>query len=166
MDILGQLGINGSFLIAQIINFLVLFLLLRALLFGPIGRMLEQRRQRIEDGMKAADRVRQEAELERAELMKKLDAERREAQARIASVAGESEKVRENILAAAQAEAEEIKRKARAEAEAERQSMLRDVQRQIADLSVLAAERVIGRQLTDVTEQKRLISEFLASELK
>ena len=73
MDIFGQLGINGAFLLAQIINFLILFYLLRRFLLKPVMNMLDARRQRIEDGMKAADRARQAAEAERTELMKKLD---------------------------------------------------------------------------------------------
>lgn len=116
--------------------------------------------------MKAADRARQAAETERAELMKKLDEERRAAQSRIAAVASDSEKVRESILATAQAEAEEIKAKARADASAERAQMLRDMQRQVADLAVLAAERILGHELTNPIEQKRMVNEFLASKLQ
>ncbi|WP_423226130.1 F0F1 ATP synthase subunit B [Candidatus Amarolinea aalborgensis] len=166
MDIFGQLGINGAFLLAQIINFLILFFLLRRFLLKPVMNMLDARRQRIEDGMKAADRARQAAETERAELMKKLDEERRAAQSRIAAVASDSEKVRESILATAQAEAEEIKTKARADASAERAQMLRDMQRQVADLAVLAAERILGHELTNPIEQKRMVNEFLASKLQ
>ena len=166
MDIFGQLGINGAFLLAQIINFLILFYLLRRFLLKPVMNMLDARRQRTEDGMKAADRARQAAEAERTELMKKLDEERRAAQSRIAAVAGDSEKVRESILTTARAEAEDIKTKARAEASAERAQMLPDMQRQVADLAVLAAARILGHELSSTTEQKRMVNEFLASKLQ
>jgi len=166
LDIFGQLGINGAFLLAQIINFLILFFLLRRFLLKPVMNMLDARRQRIEDGMKAADRARQAAEAERTELMKKLDEERRAAQGRIAAVASDSEKVRESILTSARAEAEDIKTKARAEASAEREQMLRDMQRQVADLAVLAAERILGHELSNPTEQKRMVNDFLASKLQ
>jgi F-type H+-transporting ATPase subunit b len=166
LENLSQLGINGNFLIAQIVNFIVLFLLLRMFAYKPLLNMLEQRRIRIEDGMKAADQVRQQAELERAELMKQMDQERRAAQARVASVASETEKVRESILASAQAEAEELKAKSRAEAIAEREQMMRDMQRQIADLAVLAAERILGHELSNPTEQQRMVNDFIAGELK
>lgn len=166
MENLSQLGINGNFLIAQIVNFIVLFLLLRTFAYKPLLNMLETRRKRIEDGMKAADQVRQQAESERAELMKQMDQERRAAQARVASVASETEKVRESILASAQAEAEEYKVKSRAEAVAEREQMMRDMQRQIADLAVLAAERILGHELSNPTEQRRMVNDFIAGELK
>jgi F-type H+-transporting ATPase subunit b len=166
LENLAQLGINGNFLIAQIVNFLVLFFILRAFAYKPLLNMLERRRVRIEEGMKAADQVRQQAETERAELMKQMDQERRAAQARVASVASESEKIRESILASAQAEAEEIKTKSRAEATAEREQMMRDMQRQIADLAVLAAERILGHELSNPTEQRRMVNDFIAGELK
>jgi F-type H+-transporting ATPase subunit b len=166
LENLAQLGINGNFLIAQIVNFLVLFFILRAFAYKPLLNMLERRRVRIEEGMKAADQVRQQAEAERAELMKQMDQERRAAQARVASVASESEKIRESILASAQAEAEEIKTKSRTEATAEREQMMRDMQRQIADLAVLAAERILGHELSNPTEQRRMVNDFIAGELK
>lgn len=166
MENLAQLGINGNFLIAQIVNFIVLFLILRAFVYKPLLNMLEQRRVRIEEGMKAADQVRQQAEAERAELMKQMDQERRTAQARVASVASESEKIRESILASAHAEAEEIKTKSRAEAAAEREQMLRDLQQQIADLAVLAAERILRHELSSPAEQRRMVDNFIAGELK
>ena len=46
-----QLGINGPFLLAQIVNFIVLFLLLRQFLFPPLLRMMDERKQRIADGL-------------------------------------------------------------------------------------------------------------------
>jgi F-type H+-transporting ATPase subunit b len=84
----------------------------------------------------------------------------------VASVASETEKVRESILASAQAEAEELKAKSRAEAIAEREQMMRDMQRQIADLAVLAAERILGHELSNPTEQQRMVNDFIAGELK
>ena len=74
--------------------------------------------------------------------------------------------MRESILTTARAEAEDIKTKARAEASAERAQMLRDMQRQVADLAVLAAERILGHELTNPIEQKRMVNEFLASKLQ
>ncbi|QLQ05442.1 MAG: hypothetical protein HZY76_04645 [Anaerolineae bacterium] len=81
-------------------------------------------------------------------------------------MASESEKIRESILASAHAEAEEIKTKSRAEAAAEREQMLRDLQQQIADLAVLAAERILGHELSSPAEQRRMVDNFIAGELK
>lgn len=158
---MAQLGINGPFLLAQIINFIVFFLLLRRFLFPPLLRMLDERKQRIAEGLAAADIARKEAETERARLMAQIEAERKEAQARIAAASAEAERVKAEIIAQAQREAEVIKAKAIAEAEAERQRILAEAHRQIAELTVLATERVVRRSL-DESLQRRLIEDFLA----
>ena len=158
---MAQLGINGPFLLAQIINFIVLFLLLRRFLFPPLLRMLDERKRRIAEGLAAADIARKEAEAERARLMAQIEAERKEAQARIAAASAEAERVKAEIVAQAQREAEAIKAKAIAEAEAERQRILAEAHKQIAELTVLATERVVRRGL-DESLQRRLIEDFLA----
>jgi F-type H+-transporting ATPase subunit b len=158
---MAQLGINGPFLLAQIVNFIVLFLLLRRFLFPPLLRMLDERKRRIAEGLAAADIARKEAEAERARLMAQIEAERKEAQARIAAASAEAERVKAEIVAQAQREAEAIKAKAIAEAEAERQRILAEAHKQIAELTVLATERVVRRGL-DESLQRRLIEDFLA----
>ncbi len=158
---MAQLGINGPFLLAQIINFIILFLLLRRFLYPPLLRMLDERKRRIAEGLAAADIARKEAEAERARLMAQIEAERKEAQARIAAASAEAERVKAEIVAQAQREAEAIKAKAIAEAEAERQRILAEAHRQIAELTVLATERVVRRTL-DESLQRRLIEDFLA----
>ncbi len=158
---MAQLGINGPFLVAQIVNFIILFLLLRRFLFPPLLKMLDQRKQRIAEGLAAADVARKEAEQERAKLMAQIEAERAEAQQRIASASAQAERVKADILADANRQAETIKAKAIEEAEAEKQRILTDAQKQIAELTVLATERVVRRGLDDAT-QRKLIADFLS----
>src|SRR5581483_123844 len=55
------LGINLPVLIAFVVNFGLLLLLLKLFLYGPVLKMLDERRRRIEEGLNAADRAAQEA---------------------------------------------------------------------------------------------------------
>ncbi|HEY53138.1 MAG TPA: F0F1 ATP synthase subunit B [Caldilineae bacterium] len=155
------LGINGPFLLAQIVNFVILYLLLSRLVFPPLLKMLDERKQKIAEGLTAAEVARQEAEAERAQLMNQLEQERAEAQRRIAAASTQAEKVKAEILASAQKEAEEIKVKAKLEAEAEKQRILADAEKQIAELTMLATERVV-RLGMDQSLQHKLIEDFLS----
>lgn len=157
---MAQLGINGPFLLAQIINFVLLYLLLNRFVFPPLRKMLEERKQRIVEGLTAADVARQEAEEERSRLMAKLEEERTEAQRRIAQASSQAERVKIDILTEARREAEEIRVRARAEAEAEKQRLLGEAQKQIAELALLATERVVRHGL-DKSLQQQLIDDFL-----
>lgn len=161
---MAQLGINGPFLITQIVNFLVLVWLLHRFAYKPVLNMLAERRRRIEEGLRAADLAREEAARQRAALEKQLEEERRRAQERIAEAARQSEQLREQILAEARAEAERIIAEAREQAALERERILQDARRQIADLSLLVAQKVVGESL-DETRHHQLIEKFLASEL-
>ncbi len=156
-----KLGINLNFLIAQIINFGVMLLLLRLLLYQPVLNMLETRRNRIQESLAEADRVRQEAAATQERYRQELEAARRESQEAIQKAMQASGRLREEILQQARQEAEEIKARAREEAEREREQVLSSARDQIAELVVLATEKLIG-QTADEKVQRKLVQDFLS----
>jgi F-type H+-transporting ATPase subunit b len=115
-EIFGQLGINGPFLLAQIVNFVVLLFILRLVLYKPMLKMLEGRKQRIAEGLQAAEVARREAEAERAKLQEQLDRERRDAMDRIAAASKRGETLAAEIEAGARQEAQRLMADARDEA--------------------------------------------------
>lgn len=155
------LGLNLNYLISYIVNFFLLYLLLKKFVFPSISKMLEERKQRIAEGLTAADAARREAEEERKQLMAQLEAERAEAQQRVAAASAQAEKVKEEILAEARREAEQIRTNAVLEAEAEKQRVLAEANKQIAELAMLAAERVVREGLDEKTQHK-IIEDFLS----
>ncbi len=161
MDILNNLGINPIFLLAQIVNFVVLALLLRALLYGPITKMLDERRAKIEKGLedaRAAETARANAEAERQSV---LDAARAEAQKLRAEANQQAEQAAAKIRADAQAEAVKIKADALNGLSAERDKMLSELRGQIAALAIAASSRLIGESL-DRQRQEALIADFFS----
>ncbi|HSN78126.1 MAG TPA: F0F1 ATP synthase subunit B [Anaerolineae bacterium] len=163
MDALSSLGINGPFLIAQIFNFFVLLIILRRFLFKPMVNMLETRKQRIADGLQAAEMARREAEAERAQLQSQIDAERREAMERVAAASKRGETLAAEIESSARQDALKILEDARSEATRERERIIAEAQDQIAELAMLAAEKVLGRELSSRDSQRAFVNEFLAA---
>jgi F-type H+-transporting ATPase subunit b len=162
LDALSSLGINGPFLLAQIFNFFVLLFLLRRFLFKPMVNMLETRKQRIAEGMQAAEMARREAEAERAQLQAQIDAERREAMERVAAASKRGETLAAEIESGARQDAQKILDDARNEAIRERERIISEAQDQIAELAMLAAEKVLGRELSSRDAQRAFVHEFLA----
>lgn len=159
--IFSQLGIEGGLLLSQIVNFLILMVILRATLYQPVLNMLEQRRQRIAQSMKDAERTSaaaREAEHEKAGIM---DAARREAQEIRAQATRDTEKIAQDIRARAEQEATDIRQKAQADAKVQVESALADANKQIADLAILATQQILGRELDNRSEQERFVAEFL-----
>lgn len=57
MDILNNFGFEWTLFFAQIVNFLIIFWLLKKFLYKPVLKLLEERRTKIEDGLKNADKA-------------------------------------------------------------------------------------------------------------
>ncbi|MBX3011493.1 MAG: F0F1 ATP synthase subunit B [Caldilineaceae bacterium] len=159
--VLGQLGIEGGLLVSQIVNFLILIVILRVTLYQPILNMLEQRRQRIAQSMKDAERASAAAREAEHDKTKVLEEARREAQEVRAQATRDAEKIAQEIRARAEQEATEIRRKAQADALAQAESALAGANKQIADLAILATQQILGRELANRSEQERFVAEFL-----
>jgi F-type H+-transporting ATPase subunit b len=161
LDILNNIGINPIFLLAQIVNFVVLAVLLRALLYGPVTKMLDERRAKIEKGLedaRQAEVARANAEAERQKI---LDGARAEAQKIRAEANQQAEQAAAKIRADGQAEAEKIKADALAGLGGERDKMLSELRGQIAALAIAASNKLIGQSL-DRERQQALIADFFA----
>jgi F-type H+-transporting ATPase subunit b len=158
---LEKLGINLGFFISQLVNFTLLVALLTVLLYKPILRMLNERKERIARSLADVDAAREAAARAQQDYDKKMVEAQRTAQEIIAKASQASEEVAAEIRAEAQREADSIRRKARDEAAQERAHLLAEVQNQIASLSMMATERVLG-QAVDANTQRRLVDQFLA----
>ncbi|MSP12757.1 MAG: ATP synthase F0 subunit B [Chloroflexi bacterium] len=159
------LGLDLRLLISQIINFAVLLFLLQRLLYKPLMNTMAARRQRIEESLEEADRVRQQAATAQKEYDGQLEKARREGQEAIARATTASKKVEEEILADAQKQKEAIIQSGREQIEQERARALAELQEQVVDLSIAAARKVVGTNLDDQTHRK-LIRDFLSKELE
>lgn len=159
-----QLGISGGLLVSQIVNFLLLMVILRLVLYGPVLKMLEQRKARISQSMKDAERVASAAQEAETEKTKIMDAARREAQEIRAQATRDTEKIAQEIRSRAEQDATEVRMKGQEDAEKQIQSALSDANRQIAELAILATEQLLGRELANKSEQERFVADFLAQQ--
>jgi F-type H+-transporting ATPase subunit b len=157
---LDKLGISIGYLISQIVNFTLLAVILRLLLYKPVLRMLRERQNRIARSLADVDAARESASKAQTEYERQIAEAQRKAQEIIGQSAQQGEQVAAEIRAEAQREADAIRGRARQEAVEEKARILAEVQNQIASLSVLAAERVLG-QSVDETLQRKLINQSL-----
>ncbi len=161
MEALEGLGINPIFLLSQIVNFLILFAGLYLLLWKPILKMLDQRKERIQQGLEDAQRAREERERAQAEFDKRVEEATQERERIIARAREEAQEERKAILAEAEQEAERRLIRAREEAQSEGERILEQLRGQVAVLAIAAANRLIGEAL-DEERQRRLVEEFFS----
>jgi F-type H+-transporting ATPase subunit b len=148
------LGINLPGLLAQIVNFSVLLFLLYRFAYKPIVKLLDERAEKIRTSLDQAEKLRQESDEAQLAINARLDEARREGQAIVANANQVAERVRAEAEDAARREADVILTRARAEIASERDAALAQLRTQFADLTVLAAERIINRSLDKETHRE------------
>ncbi len=158
--LLQQLGIEPKALLIQIAGFVLLYLLLKRFLFGPIGNLLRQREEEIQSTFQQIEADRAAAERARAELEQRLTQIETEARERMQAVLREAQALREEILSEAHKQAETIVENGRREIEREKQKALVELREEMANLAVLAAGKILGETL-DRERHRRLVEEFI-----
>jgi F-type H+-transporting ATPase subunit b len=157
----GTLGLNVSGLVLHAINFIVLLVLLRLVLFKPVVGMLDARAQRVRDSMEQAEAARRAAEQAEADRQALLAETRREAE----QIRARADEQAKRILSDAEARALERQKQILEQAEATgnqiEQRVMAQVRAQLADLVVSAVERVTRNSL-DANAQRGLVQQFLA----
>ncbi|MGC6466985.1 MAG: F0F1 ATP synthase subunit B [Akkermansiaceae bacterium] len=155
-------GLHWSLFFSQLVAFLVVCVVLKKYAYGPVMEMLEQRRQRIEDGEAKLEEIEKqlaESEAEKAALLEKAnaDAKRLISEAKDSAVA-----LAEKKSAEATSQAQTILAKAQEAARAERAVMSAELKQEFGRLVVATTSKVTGKTLDDA-DQKRINKEAVAS---
>ncbi|HWX18877.1 MAG TPA: ATP synthase F0 subunit B [Candidatus Binatia bacterium] len=151
-------GVDWSHLISQIISFLIVCGLLYAFAYKRVLAMLEERRQRIAEGLVNADKIKTElarAEVQRQEILTQANAQATKfiEEARAAAARVQEQEAQKAIVAA-----EQIIAKAREAAAADHARMLAELRREVGRLVVQTTATVTGKILTP-EDQRRLAEE-------
>src|SRR2546425_6466009 len=155
---LHDLGIYWPKLIAQTVNFGIVLFILWKFAYRPVLAMLEQRRQKIAEGITNAEKIK--AELAKTEAARQEVLAQANAQANkfIEEARAAAARVQEQETQKAIAAAEQIIAKAREAAAADHARMMAELKREIGRLVVETTARVTGKILT-VEDQQRLAEE-------
>jgi F-type H+-transporting ATPase subunit b len=154
--------VNLFWVIVSALNFIVFFALIWTFAFKPVSRMLDDRRERIEQGLKDAEQARRDRENAEAERVATLAEARKEANDILARAQRLAQETRDADIAATREELDRMRERATNEIEAEKQRAIGELRGEVADLALAAASRVVGESMTD-ERQRRLVNEFLTA---
>jgi F-type H+-transporting ATPase subunit b len=157
---LANLGINMPVLLAQIINFIILFGLLYLVAYKPIMRMLDERSKKIKDSMEQTEYIKQQAEGAEEEAKKRIDAAAKEGQEAVARAVKTGEEVKREAQEQAKQEGEALIARARSEIQHERDEAIDELRKEFADITIEAAGKVIDRTL-DKKAHREIIQKVL-----
>ncbi len=147
-------------LLWQAFNIIVLYYLLRRFLYKPLSEFMENRRQKIQGDLKTSRESKEEAEKLKAQYEEKIRASQQEAQSIIDRAARKGEEIVNESAKDARKESEAILAKARQELEMEKEKAFRELQDQVALLSVRLAEKIIEKEL-DPASQSKLVKDYI-----
>ena len=157
---LSGLGINIPWLLAQIVNFTILFGLMYLVAYKPIMRILDERSKKVKESIEQTEFIRQQAEQADEEARKLIEAASKEGQEVIVRAVRTGEEAGRRVQQEARQEAEALIGRARVEIRRERDGAVDELRKQFADLTILAAEKVIDRSL-DKEAHRQLIDKVL-----
>jgi F-type H+-transporting ATPase subunit b len=165
----GKKESGGSFLVSPnlglmiwtLIAFGISMWILRKYAFPAIGDALEKRRLAIEESINHAQRTREEAD----KILEEYRARLREAREQAEDILVRSRKAAEQFEAESKEQAkkehQEAMERTRREIEAETRRALDEIRKEVAELTIVATEKVARKSL-DADDQKRLIEEALS----
>ena len=157
---MGALGINVPSFIAQVVNFLILFGLLYLVAYKPVLKMLDDRSNKVKSSLEQAEVIRAQAEKAQEDFKVQIAEASKQGQLVIERAAKTGDEIREKAKAEAQVEAEALITRAKAEIRRERDEVIDELRKEFADLTILAAGKVIGKSL-DKTAHREMINQVL-----
>lgn len=151
---------NTGVMIWTLAAFLITLFVLRRFAFPVIAEQLDKRQRAIEAAIDTADKTRAEADQLLADYRARLSEARQQADEIVAKAKKTAEAQQADALEKSRAQREEILAQAQRDIEAASQKAVQDLRREVADLTVLATERITRRSLTG-EDQQRLLDEAL-----
>lgn len=148
-------------LLWTVVNLLVLYLLLKKFLFKPVCKMMDERTAKIQSDLDEAKAKKQQAEKLKADYEDSIKNAREEAVAIKNQAKERAGRECDIMLENARSESAKILKEAEKAAENEKSKAIDDAKYQIADLAILAAAKVINKNVGDDTD-KEAVNAFLS----
>lgn len=155
-----MLELDWKVALFAIINFVVLVTLLKKFLYKPVLNMLDRRRQTIDQALDQAAQARQLAAGTEEQLQARQQEAREEAAAILAEARAQAEAERQRLLDQAREEAERLSREEAERRALEQAQAEQELQKQAAALTLAAAERLLGQNLTE-GQQRQLLDQYI-----
>ena len=142
--------------------FLIVVVVLIKFAFPPLRSAVKAREEKIRSDLEGAEQARQDAEAERLRYQAQLGDARGEANGIVEEARVAAESVRADLIAKAETDAAEVRARANEDIRLARERAMSDLQRQVADISIGLAEKIVERNL-DPDTQAALVESYITS---
>lgn len=160
MEFLNEFGVDPILLLAQVVNFTILLVLLRVLLYKPILKVLEERKKKVAKSIKDAEAIEKrltQTQIEQEELLSKAA---QEASKIVNQAKLEAKELAEKTMEEAKKSVNEMLVKNETRLKLERDEMMSSVKAELADLVTQAAAKVLDKSVNEF-DNKKLVQETI-----
>lgn len=154
------MGIDYKLIIAQAVNFVLLLVILQRLAYKPVLKMLNDRTEKIDKSLKQAQKIEEELKNTEETKIAEIKKAKEEAQKIIKEAQDAAEKKLQETLVKTKAKTKEIVENAKQEIRSEKEKSVAEAKKEIADVSILIAKKIIGKNI-DENKEKDLIDNVL-----
>ena len=147
-------------LVIQIINTIVLFWVLKRILFKPVLSIIDARENAIKSDIATGEQAKSEGLALKAEYEQKLAAVKNEGQEIIKQATLRAEQKSEEIISTAKEEAISLKERANKDIAQEKQKVMNELKNDISSIAILAASKVIEKDI-DQAKHEEMINKFI-----
>ena len=155
------LGLSFWEILIHLFNLIILGVVVRFLLYKPIKKFMDKRKQGYIDADNAAKKLLEEAESKKAEQEELAARAKKDAVAVLESARKSAETEAHGIVAVAKAEADSLLDKAHIDADEVKRTELAKCAKEVADAAVSLAERLVMRELKE-TDNDAVVEEIIA----
>lgn len=157
---LGLVALNWTF-VFQLINTLILYLILKKFLFGPVTSFMQKRENEIKNQIQNAKDLEADAITLKESYESKLASAEEEGKEIVKKHTQRAENRAFEIVRAAEADIDSMKLNAHRELERERVKAVNELKDQISQLTIMAASKVVEKDLNEA-DHKELINKFIS----
>lgn len=153
-------SINLYTMVFALINLLILFVVLKKVLFKPVMTYMQKRSDGIADDLKTSEEAKAEALALKDQYEEQMKSAKADGQKIIDDMTARANKIYEATVAQAENESKQILARAEADAAREHEKAIKESKAQIAGLALAAATKVIEANM-DTEKNRELVDEFL-----
>lgn len=147
-------------LLFQIVNTIILFVVLKKILFKPVLNIIDSREQEIKNDIATGEQAKNEGLSLKQEYEQKISVAKNEGQEIIKQATFRAEQKSDEIISTAKEEATNLKERASQDIERERQKVMNELKNDISSIAILAASKVIEEDI-DQAKHEEMINKFI-----
>jgi F-type H+-transporting ATPase subunit b len=154
LEVLGNIGFDWKLALANLVNFLIIYYLLKRYAFGPISKMINERKQKVEEGIQAAKNAEDELAISKEESDKIIKDAKHESNAIVAKAHDQAKALLEHANIQSTKDKDNMLSNAQERIEKERREMETALQAEVSDLIVLSTEKIIDKDVPKDMHEK------------